>query len=228
MKKLISLLLTLVLLLAVLPMGASALSWFEFSEIKENPDTGEVAPYIGIKYKDNEVVELSQEDYDLLMAQRGAHLVYLEELRKAANHDPNKHSFKGYGSNTKYHWMECACGCRIGETLHIDPKDAPNDTCICGYRFSDNADLVTLWIKGCPGIKGFDKNKTEYTLNAYTYKDFKEIKISTRTHDSEATVELPEDLTLKEGENKFEIKVTSENQKVTKVYTVIVHKEASK
>ena len=33
MKKLISLLLTLVLLLSVIPMGASALSWFDFAEI---------------------------------------------------------------------------------------------------------------------------------------------------------------------------------------------------
>ena len=61
-----------------------------------------------------------------------------------------------------------------------------------------------------------------------TYKDVKEIKVSTRTFDSEATVELPEDLTLKEGENKFDVTVTSENQKVTKVYTVIINKEATK
>ena len=97
-----------------------------------------------------------------------------------------------------------------------------------GYHFSDDADLVTLWINGCPGIKNFDKNTTEYKLNAYTYKDVKQIKISTRTNDSEATVELPDDLTLKEGENKFEIKVTSESQKVTKTYTVIITKEAKK
>ena len=87
---------------------------------------------------------------------------------------------------------------------------------------------MTLWVKGCPGIKGFDKNKTEYELNAYTYKDVKEVKFSTRTFDSEATVEVPEDLTLKDGQNKFEIKVTSENQKVTKIYTVIINKEPAK
>jgi restriction endonuclease len=67
-----------------------------------------------------------------------------------------------------------------------------------------------------------------YDLKAYTYKDVKQIKVSTRTFDSQATVELPEDLTLKEGENKFEIKVTSENQKVTKVYTLIITKDAKK
>ena len=138
------------------------------------------------------------------------------------------HEFGGYDCDTQYHWKECACGVKIGMEPHVDPLDTDDNYCICGYHFSDNADLVTLWVKGCPGIKDFKKTKTEYTLNAYTYKDVKEIKISTRTHDSEATVELPEDLTLKEGENKFEIKVISESKKVTKVYTIIVNKEAAK
>lgn len=139
-------------------------------------------------------------------------------------HDPNAHDYDGYGCNTKYHWMLCACGCKISVEPHVDPKDAKDDYCICGYHFSDDADLVVLWIDGCPGIKKFDKNTTEYKLNAHTYKDVKEIRIVTKTNDSEATVELPEDLTLKSGENKFEIKVTSENQKVTKIYTVTVVK----
>ena len=138
------------------------------------------------------------------------------------------HDGLSWNCDTKYHWKECGCGARLGIENHVDPKDATDNFCICGYHFSDNADLVTLWINGCPGIKNFDKNTTEYKLNAYTYKDVKQIKISTRTHDSEATVELPEDLTLKEGENKFEIKVTSESQKVTKIYTVIITKEAQK
>lgn len=107
---------------------------------------------------------------------------------------------------------------------HVDPKDAKDDYCTCGYHFSDNADLVTLWINGCPPIKNFNKNTTEYKLNAYTYKDVKQIKISSRTFDSEATVELPEDLTLKEGSNTFEIKVVAQNQKVTKTYTVTITK----
>lgn len=139
-------------------------------------------------------------------------------------HDPNAHDYDGYGCNTKYHWKLCACGCKISVEPHVDPKDAKDDYCICGYHFSDDADLVVLWIDGCPGIKKFDKDTTEYKLNAHTYKDVKEIRIVTKTNDSEATVELPEDLTLKSGENKFEIKVTSENQKVTKIYTVTVVK----
>ena len=227
MKKLLSLALVLILTLSLLPLSASALAWSDFVEIIPNPDKTEAAPFVGITY-DNTTVNLSQGDYDTLMAQYLAHLERLEELLKAANHEPGKHKFNGYGSNTKYHWLQCACGCKISMEPHVDPKDAPNDYCICGYHFSDNADLVTLWVNGCPPIDNFNKNKTEYKLNAYTYKDVKKIKISTRSFDSEATVELPEDLTLKEGENKFDVKVTSENQKVTKTYTLIITKEAKK
>ena len=112
---------------------------------------------------------------------------------------------------------------------HVDPKNTTDDTCVCGYHFSDDADLVTLWLDGCLGLEDFRKDVYEYETKAYTYKDVQKIKrIATRTHDSQATVELPEDLTLKEGENKFEIKVTAENQKVTNIYTVTVIKEAKK
>lgn len=220
MKKLISLVLALVLLCTLIPMSAMATdyirdehgTWYEFVESETNP--------FGPKVEDQELLENLENSYK-------EYLGSLSASQAPVHADPNDHTL-GWNSNTKYHWKECACGARFGEELHVDPLEAENDTCICGYHFSDNADLVTLWVKGCPPIKGFNKNQTEYKLNAYTYKDFKEIKISTRTHDSEATVELPEDLTLKEGENKFEIKVTSENKKVTKVYTVIVTKDAQK
>jgi len=221
MKKLISLILSLVLVCSLLPMAASAKSWTEYPVIEWVDD----GPFYGVT-ESGVKEKLSDAEAKIF-----AEFLGLEAPKKEAPvliHEPNKHEYTGYGCDTKYHWLECACGTRISEELHVDPKDTDNDYCVCGYHFSSNADLVTLWINGCPGIKNFNKDTTEYTLNAYTYKDVKEIKISTRTHDSEATVELPEDLTLKEGENKFEIKVTSENQKVTKVYTVIVTKEAKK
>ena len=85
---------------------------------------------------------------------------------------------------------------------------------------------MTLWVNGCPPIENFSKDKTEYTLHAYTYKDVKSVKISTRTHDSEATVELPEDLTLKDGTNTIPVKVIAENQKDTKTYTLTIIKES--
>lgn len=144
------------------------------------------------------------------------------------HHYITDHKDLTWNCNTKYHWKECICGARLGVEHHVDPLDTKDDYCFCGYHFSDNADLVTLWVKGCPPIEDFNKNHTEYKLNAYTYKDVKKIKIATRTFDSEGTVELPEDLTLKEGENKFDVKVISENKKVTKVYTLIITKEAKK
>lgn len=225
MKKMISLLLALVLVLSMIPMAASAATWFDYEKIEINPDnpTGN-APYIGTKY-DGTTDKISYSTYEKLEAQYKAYLVSQEEKLALANHEGNDHHF-GWASNAKYHWMACPCGCEINKEAHVDPKDAVNDYCICGYRFSDNADLVTLWVNGCPPIKGFGKNKTEYELNAYTYKDVKEIAISTRTFDSQATVELPEDLTLKEGKNTFEVKVISENQKVTKTYTLVINKEA--
>lgn len=217
MKKLISLLLALVLVMSLIPMTVLAADVFrddktgKWYELDKSGD-------ISVEITDPDRIEKLDASYkEWLIAQ--------EEQLAAANHEPNDHTY-GINYNTKYHWLECACGAKISMELHIDPKDAEDDYCTCGYHFSDNADLVTLWINGCPPIKGFNKDKTEYELKAYTYKDVKEIKVSTRTFDSEATVELPEDLTLKEGENKFEIKVTAENQKVTKIYTVTITKES--
>lgn len=221
MKKLFAFLMAMVLVLSLIPMSAMAIKIPDLSDYpvtegkppktKEEVQKEQMADLL--KIKDIKIVE-EKDDDDV------DDEVYLPHT--------TEDKIIGYGSNTKYHWKQCSCGCRIAVERHVDPKDTTDDTCICGYHFSDNADLVTLWVRGCPGIKYFDKNKTEYKLNAYTYKDVKEIKISTRTHDCGATVELPEDLTLKDGENKFEVKVTAENQKVTKIYTLIINKEAAK
>ncbi len=213
MKKLISLLLAMILVCSMLPMSAMAIKLPDFSDlpvIEGKPD----------------LTTKEEEHKSELPALNPSGMGKADSEKIPYHPSINDHSDLGWEFNTKYHWMECACGARLGVELHVDPLDTENDYCECGYHFSSNADLVTLWIKGCPGIKNFRKDQTEYTLNTYTYKDVKEIKISTRTHDSEATVELPEDLTLKEGENKFEIKVTAENKKNTKVYTVIINKEA--
>ena len=218
MKKLFSLVLALVLVCSVLPMSAFA----AFDPAQYETIMNIEGNWYGYTTGDDGWTDINQEMN-----------VYLQQLEKKTDHKAPVHTYPfehdlGWNCNTKYHWKECACGARFEEELHVDPKDAENDYCKCGYHFSSNADLVTLWVNGCPGIKNFNKDTTEYTLNAYTYKDVKSIKISTRTHDSEATVELPEDLTLKEGENRFEVKVTAENQKVTKIYTLIINKEPQK
>lgn len=219
MKKLFALLLALVLVIAMIPMSVAAASWSDYAYF-EILDADKVR---AIRHTGH-IEEISTEDYEKLMAGYGAYLAALEEQMKAANHDPGNHRYNGYGSDTKYHWLQCACGCKISMEPHIDPKKALNDLCTCGYKFSDNADLTVLWVEGAFPIKNFKKDVTEYEVKAHTYKDFKEVKFSTFTHDSEATVEYPKDLTLKDGKNVFEIKVTSENQKVTKVYTVTVVK----
>lgn len=213
MKKLISLLLVLVLAIAMLPLAVCA---------EESTTTTNTYVLDGSTWYEITQPEKRTEVTDKTL---------ITELWAAYNaqksepvHDPNKHEYS-VAYNTKYHWLQCPCGCKISMEHHIDPKDAANDYCTCGYHFSDNADLVTLWVDGCPPIKDFNKNKTEYTLNAYTYKDVKSVKISTRTFDSEATVELPEDLTLKTGTNTIPVKVTAENQKATKTYTLTIIKE---
>lgn len=211
MKKLMTLLLALVLILSMIPMTVSAAkgsprfvldgdTWYEVTSSGKKEVT----------------------DYDTLVRLWWDYCGITYEKQP---HEPGKHTY-GVQYNTRYHWLGCSCGTRINVEPHVDPKDAPDDLCTCGYRFSDNADLVTLWVDGCQEIKNFNKNTTEYTLKAFTYKDVKEVKIATRTFDSQATVELPEDLTLKEGTNIIPVKVIAENQKVVKTYTLTILKES--
>ena len=196
MKKLITMLLVLAMALSLVSMNALAIKIPEGTELQQGkPD-----------------LSIPTTPTPDIVTPNGTPVL----VKKDRVHDLNDHEY-GYASNTKYHWLQCACGCKLNIESHVDPKDATDDYCFCGYHFSDNADLVTLWVNGCPPIKNFNKNTTEYKLKAHTYKDVKEIKISTRTFDSEATVELPEDLTLKAGENKFDVKVISENQKVPRL-----------
>ena len=210
----------------MIPMAASAYSVSDYPNFKSKDD-GNGNTIFTMDNADGTMTKISQKAYEKLEEQYIAYLVSLEELEALSNHDLNDHHYR-WAANTKYHWLDCPCGCKIGMEPHVDPKDAIGGYCTCGYWFSDNADLVTLWIGGCPLIEDFDKNTTEYELDAYTYKDVKEIQISTRTFDAGATVELPEDLTLKEGKNTFEIKVVAENQKDSKIYTVVINKEAAK
>ena len=213
MKKIISLLLALMLVMSMIPMAVSAYTGKDMTEVVDYGD----GTYGGTTTGGDKVA-LSKDEYNAILKEWGIG-------KHEPIHEPNKHKYSTQ-FNTKFHWLGCPCGCKVNMEPHIDPKDAPNDYCTCGYHFSDNADLVTLWVAGCPEIKNFKKTTTEYTLNAYTYKDVKEVRISTRTFDSQATVELPEDLTLKEGTNVIPVKVIAENQKVTKTYTLTIIKES--
>ena len=214
MKKLISLLLALLLVCSLLPMAVSA-------ETSPSDDTSKSSATQREEKKGGRG-DKKRKDRKDKKDKHGKH-------KGKAAEPAHDHEYNGYGSNPTYHWLECACGCKLNVEPHVDPLDTDDDYCYCGYHFSDDADLVTLWLQDCKGLTNFRKDVYEYETDAYTYKEVNEIKrIATRTNDSEATVEIPEDLTLKEGKNKIEIKVTAENKKVTKVYTVIVNKEPKK
>jgi len=222
MKKLISLLLVLLLVLSILPMAAFAegdsdagkKSWYSYKNIFVDKD--------GKHYGWNDSMDNMEPLSDEAVKEYKAHLAAQD---KKPVHDPDEHSY-GWAWDLKYHWLQCACGCKIGMEPHVDPLDTEDDYCTCGKHFSSNADLVTLWIQGSYGIKNFNKNVTEYTIKGHTYKDFKNVRIATRTANCGATVELPENRDINEGENVFEIKVTAENKKVTKTYIVTVVKDS--
>jgi len=222
MKKMLALLFALIMVISLIPMNAMALRLpaGKFPDISDVP-VQEGKPDLTTKEEEskNELVGKLENIGKLKIVCKNEPVYY---------HPANEHEF-GYASNAKYHWLQCPCGCKISMEPHVDPLDTTDDYCFCGYHFSDNAELVTLWLQDCKELKNFRKNVYEYETDAYTYKEVNELKrIATRTFDSEATVELPEELTLKEGENKIEIKVTAENKKVSQIYTVIVNKEAKK
>lgn len=138
---------------------------------------------------------------------------------------PHYHNYKT-AYNRLYHWKACDCGSKYGYEKHVDPATDEDSICTCSYKFSNNADLVTLWVQDAPLATRFNRNTTDYVANVHTYKEVNATKISVRTFDALATVEMPTDLTLREGANVFEITVTAEDRKTTKTYTVNAIKSA--
>lgn len=119
-----------------------------------------------------------------------------------------------------FHWDVCDCG-KVGEKeYHVDPALDSDKICICDYHFSDNATLTTLWLSNMTLSPVYNKEITDYIGNVQTYLDVTETAITARAFDALATVELPTDLTIKEGLNTFQVKVTAEDKTTTKVYTV--------
>lgn len=137
----------------------------------------------------------------------------------------HKHSYKP-GYNRIYHWNICACGKTTNEIRHVDPATDADKTCTCGYHFNDNAQITTLWFADMNLSPRFSKDITEYTAETVTWKDVTSTKITANLFDARATVQLPEDLTIKEGANKFELLVTAEDKTTTQVYTIIAMKPA--
>lgn len=83
--------------------------------------------------------------------------------------------------------------------------------------YSKNNNLSSLEIEGYKLEPEFNKDKLEYTITLpkETYK----IKLNAKTEDSKASVSGIGEITLVDGENKLEVKVTAENGNV-KTYVI--------
>lgn len=85
------------------------------------------------------------------------------------------------------------------------------------HNYSTNNNLKSLTIEGQKLTPDFNKDKTEYTINLDS--NIEKIKISAEAEDNKSKIEGIGEINLTEGENKIEIKVTSEKG-TTKVYTI--------
>lgn len=92
-----------------------------------------------------------------------------------------------------------------------------NKTTAPTVRYSKNNNLSSLEIEGYKLEPEFNKDKLEYTITfpKETYK----IKLNAKTEDSKASVSGIGEITLVDGENKLEVKVTAENGNV-KTYVI--------
>jgi len=123
-----------------------------------------------------------------------------------------------------YHWDGCSCGKKLNVERHVNPATDDDSICTCGYQFSDNADLVTLWLSNMVLDTRFKPEITEYNAEIYTYKKVSSTQIKVRTFDALATVEKPTNLTVQDGLNVYQVTVTAEDCKTTKTYTVYAYR----
>lgn len=135
----------------------------------------------------------------------------------------HKHKYKP-GYNRIYHWSICECGKTTNEVRHVDPANDHDKICTCGYQFNNNAQITTLWFDGVELSPRFTKDITEYTGETVTWKDITSTSITAKPFDALAKIQMPEDLTIREGANKFEFLVTAEDKTTTQTYTVVVIK----
>lgn len=135
----------------------------------------------------------------------------------------HSHKYR-FGYGRIYHWNICACGATTKEVRHVDPAKDADKICTCGYKFNDNANLTTLWLKNMVLSPRFNPETTEYIGELHTYKDVTSTSIAATPFDALAKVTLPENLEIHEGANKFVITVTAEDTVATKTYTVIAVK----
>lgn len=226
MKKMFSALLVLTLLLSILPLAASAAKKVEIKDYKDavhiqQAGSGLAASdytyadgthvYVGT---DGVVTGSTNPNYkagDVVGKVTGVPGTYISA---------HLHSYEWTVARDG-HYYRCACGAKHNYAAHTMQADG---TCECGYVFMDNADLTVLWMRGIQLSPRFKKDVTEYE-GKLLVKSLEETEISAFSFDAKAEIELPKDLTLKKGTNTFEVKVTAEDGKTTKTYTVTVEKE---
>lgn len=124
------------------------------------------------------------------------------------------------------HKQHCACGKDFDVVPHIDPLSTPDSTCTCGYKFSDNTDLTTLWFNNVRFNEKLQSGVTEYTGSTVTYYDINRTWINAVAFDAKAVIELPTDLSIQEGVNTFKINVTAEDKRTVTTYVFTVIKPA--
>lgn len=133
------------------------------------------------------------------------------------------HEYK-WAYNRTGHWRVCECGESTAKLDHDDPLYLDEKICHCGYIYSNNCDLTTLWLTDIRLTEKFNKATTDYTAEVVSYKDVTQTRITARTFDALATVELPESTAVAEGPNTYKITVTAEDKTTTKTYTVVTTK----
>lgn len=222
MKKTFSLLLVLVLLLSLIPLGASAAEGWAWRLITR--DTTEY------HYEDGTYVIYDNDNGWILESTNPAYSSQITEQYNPGDPDPiitiydptHIHLF-GQEISRDGHFIGCICGMRKGNiTPHVDPKDAVDGRCTCGYKFMDDATLSVLWISNVKLDKRFQPDVTEYKATLLN-KDAKAVNISAFTNDGRAQLEVSGDMILKSGTNTVTLKVTAENG-TENTYTVTIEK----
>lgn len=221
LTRMFTLLLALVLLVGALPMAACAVTLSGYNNATHIQQAGSGAFVSYYDFDDGRVIV----DTDGKITYSNVPCYKVGATVSGTDGGPSTwiaahiHEYE-WTVNRDGHCYRCACGAKKQFARHTDSGDG---TCQCGYKFMTNADLTVLWMRGIKLSPAFKKDVTEYE-GTLTMQDLEETRISVFSFDAKATVELPEDLTLKEGTNTFQIKVTAEDGKTTKTYTVKVTK----
>lgn len=219
--RIFSLVLALVLLVSALPMAACAVTMQGYNDATHLQQAGSGAFVSYYKFDDGKVVvdTNGKITYSSVSGYKVGDTVTKVSGVEGTYIAAHIHAYEWF-SNRDGHGYRCSCGAKRSFSKHTDSGDG---TCQCGYKFMTNADLTVLWMRGIKLSPYFKKDVTEYE-GTLTMKDLDETWISAFSFDAKATIELPEDLTLKDGTNTFQIKVTAEDGKTTKTYTVKVTK----